>query len=177
MELISTASFREKSELFLVYTNCLCFLWGQSNMYFIVLACARYRKSPKSTTKQNIWTLTRTTTMSSLTSQIQNEGVDGLNKKNVFSGRNLVYSALVRPKGKKNTGRSSDMLPNFDHLGIKKKISNQLSSFLIKLIGHIHVLPSFENMKKVCDPHIILKETDAKLKRWSKFGLLRYRCF
>ncbi len=38
------------------------------------------------------------------------------------------------------------------------------------------VLPSFEHLKKVCEPYIILKETDAKLKRWSwsKFGLLRY---
>ena len=30
-------------------------------------------------------------------------------------------------------------------------------------------------MKKVYEPHIIFKESDAKLKRWSKFGLLRYR--
>jgi len=67
------------------------------------------------------------------------------------------------------------MLPNFDHLAIFKKnfISNQLSSFLMKLIGNINVLPSFENMKKVYEPHIIYKETVAKLKRWSKFGLLR----
>jgi hypothetical protein len=117
--------------------------------------------------------------MSSLTSRIQNEGLDGLYKKNVFSGRNLVYTALVRPKGKKrNAGRNSVMLPNFDHLVIKKKnFQSTFLSFLIKLIGHIHVLPSFENMKKVCDPHIIFKETVAKLKRWSKFGLLRYRCF
>ena len=68
------------------------------------------------------------------------------------------------------------MLPNFDHLGIFKtnSISNQLSSFLMKLIRIIYVLPSFENMKTVYEPHIIFKETDAKLKRWSKFGLLRY---
>jgi hypothetical protein len=67
------------------------------------------------------------------------------------------------------------MLPNFDHQGIIKKnsISNQLSSLLMKLIGNIYVLPSYENMKKVYKPHIISKETDAKLKRWSKFGLLR----
>ena len=35
-------------------------------------------------------------------------------------------------------------------------------------------MPSFENIKKLCEPHIIFKETAAKLKRWSKFGLLRY---
>jgi hypothetical protein len=44
----------------------------------------------------------------------------------------------------------------------------------MKLIGNIYVLPSFENMKKVYKPHNIFKETVAKLKRWSKFGLLRY---
>jgi hypothetical protein len=36
-------------------------------------------------------------------------------------------------------------------------------------------LPSFENITKLCEPHIISKETAAKLKRLSKFGLLRYR--
>jgi hypothetical protein len=44
-------------------------------------------------------------------------------------------------------------------------------------MANICVLPSFEHLRKVCQPYIILKETDAKLKRWSKFGLLRSRCF
>ncbi len=35
-------------------------------------------------------------------------------------------------------------------------------------------MPSFENIKKLYEPHIIFKETAAKLKRCSKFGLLRY---
>jgi hypothetical protein len=34
-----------------------------------------------------------------------------------------------------------------------------------------HLLNTY---KKVCEPYIILKETDAKLKTWSKFGLLLY---
>ncbi len=42
------------------------------------------------------------------------------------------------------------------------------------LIGNINVLPCFENIHKVCKPNIIPRKTDAKLKRWSKFGLLRY---
>ncbi len=37
------------------------------------------------------------------------------------------------------------------------------------------VLPSFEHLRKVCEPYIIFKETDVKLKRWSTFGLLRFR--
>jgi hypothetical protein len=31
----------------------------------------------------------------------------------------------------------------------------------------------FEHLRKVCEPYIIFKETDVKLKRWSTFGLLR----
>ncbi len=34
-----------------------------------------------------------------------------------------------------------------------------------------HLLKKF---KKVDEPHSLLRETDAKLKMWSKFGLLRY---
>ncbi len=34
--------------------------------------------------------------------------------------------------------------------------------------------PIFLTLKTVCELYIILKESDAKLKRWSKFGLLRY---
>jgi hypothetical protein len=41
------------------------------------------------------------------------------------------------------------------------------------LIGNINVLPCFENIHKVYKPNIIPRKTDAKLKRWSKFGLLR----
>jgi hypothetical protein len=37
-----------------------------------------------------------------------------------------------------------------------------------------YVLPSFEHLKQVCEPYIFLKDTDAKLKCWSKLGLLRY---
>ena len=88
-----------------------------------------------------------------------------------------LYCVFFDQRVKKiSNGRSSDMLPNFDHLGIFKtnSISNQLSSFLMKLIRIIYVLSSFENMKTVYEPHIIFKETDAKLKRWSKFGLLWY---
>jgi hypothetical protein len=39
---------------------------------------------------------------------------------------------------------------------------------------NIYVLPSFEHLKKVCEPYIFLKDTDAKLKWWSNLGLLRY---
>jgi hypothetical protein len=37
-----------------------------------------------------------------------------------------------------------------------------------------YVLPSFRHFKKVDEPHNISRETDANLKMWSKFGLLRY---
>ncbi len=37
-----------------------------------------------------------------------------------------------------------------------------------------HILPSFENRKKVYELHTIFQETDDKLSRWSKLGLLRY---
>ena len=36
-------------------------------------------------------------------------------------------------------------------------------------------LPSFENITKLCEPHIIFKESAAKLIRSSKFGLFQYR--
>jgi hypothetical protein len=35
-------------------------------------------------------------------------------------------------------------------------------------------LPSFEHLRETCETYIIIKETDAKLKRWSKFRLLRF---
>ncbi len=34
-----------------------------------------------------------------------------------------------------------------------------------------------QHLRKVCEPYIILKETDAKLKWWSKFKLLRFLQF
>jgi hypothetical protein len=42
---------------------------------------------------------------------------------------------------------------------------------LIDLSSHV---PSFENRKKVYKLNIIFQETDGKLKRWLKLGLLRY---
>ncbi len=35
--------------------------------------------------------------------------------------------------------------------------------------------PSFKNIKKLCEPHIIFKESAAKLIRSSKFGFFQYR--
>jgi hypothetical protein len=48
------------------------------------------------------------------------------------------------------SGRSVDMLPNFDQRGFFEKlnISNQISALLMMLIVNIHVLPSFTKRKK-----------------------------
>jgi hypothetical protein len=35
-------------------------------------------------------------------------------------------------------------------------------------------LEQLTELRQVCEPYIIMKETDAKLKRWSKFRLLRF---
>ena len=42
---------------------------------------------------------------------------------------------------------------------------------------NIYVLTFFEHLKKVCEPYIILKETDAKLKKWSKFGISKRKAW
>ena len=43
------------------------------------------------------------------------------------------------------------------------------------LIMNMNGEPSFNNIKKLCEPHIIFKESAAKLIRLTKFGLLQYR--
>jgi hypothetical protein len=55
----------------------------------------------------------------------------------------------------------------------RKNISNQISVLLRMLYVNRNVLPSFENRKKVYEPHTIFQETDGKLRRWLKLGLFR----
>jgi hypothetical protein len=44
-------------------------------------------------------------------------------------------------------------------------------------VGSRDVLPCFRLLPHVYSVHKIFRKIDAKLKRWSKFGLLRYRSF
>jgi hypothetical protein len=67
------------------------------------------------------------------------------------------------------SGRSSDLLPNFDQHGFlsNKYLLSNINSFHYingKYRYTVCVLSSFEHLIEVCEPFIVLKETDAKLK-------------
>jgi hypothetical protein len=72
------------------------------------------------------------------------------------------------------SGRSSDMLTKlrparfFWHKCFKSNIK------IFSYINSNYTSPSYEHLKKVCEPYIFLKETDAEFKRRSNFGLLRH---
>ncbi len=66
--------------------------------------------------------------------------------------------------------------PNFDHPLLKncKNISDLKTQFLMLWVRNMNVLPCLQHLKSVPKPHKIVRKINAKLKKWSKFGLLRY---